>query len=208
MSELYHHGMKGMHWGKRNGPPYPLEGEGKAALKEQRQEQKETRNKKLDPKSKAEYEMYKAYNKQRAKKAVRRDVTVAMIGGGAIGTAIGGPAGGLGSMLASGLATTAFSSAVNTGRNIVNNSKYKNMLLDSQEFKAYSEKGKQMITKAAQGKSTDRAIKGQIEQARKTGKYDMEFLERNLDLDASGNSLKGRELDAAYEKYLRNKNNK
>lgn len=23
--ELYHHGIKGMHWGDRNGPPYPLE---------------------------------------------------------------------------------------------------------------------------------------------------------------------------------------
>ena len=24
-SELYHHGIKGMHWGVRNGPPYPLD---------------------------------------------------------------------------------------------------------------------------------------------------------------------------------------
>ena len=24
MSELYHHGIKGQKWGKRNGPPYPL----------------------------------------------------------------------------------------------------------------------------------------------------------------------------------------
>lgn len=25
MSELYHHGIKGQHWGQRNGPPYPLD---------------------------------------------------------------------------------------------------------------------------------------------------------------------------------------
>lgn len=24
-NELYHHGRKGQKWGKRNGPPYPLE---------------------------------------------------------------------------------------------------------------------------------------------------------------------------------------
>lgn len=23
-SELYHHGIKGQHWGVKNGPPYPL----------------------------------------------------------------------------------------------------------------------------------------------------------------------------------------
>ena len=24
MNELYHYGIKGQHWGQRNGPPYPL----------------------------------------------------------------------------------------------------------------------------------------------------------------------------------------
>lgn len=29
--ELYHHGILGMRWGVQHGPPYPLEGAGKAA---------------------------------------------------------------------------------------------------------------------------------------------------------------------------------
>lgn len=33
MFEFQHHGVKGQHWGKRNGPPYPLEGDDKARAK-------------------------------------------------------------------------------------------------------------------------------------------------------------------------------
>jgi len=51
MSELYairvsddyleHHGVDGQKWGKRNGPPYPLNAEGKADLREQKKAEKE-----------------------------------------------------------------------------------------------------------------------------------------------------------------------
>lgn len=34
--ELYHHGVRGQKWGKRNGPPYPLNSEGKSNLRKQR----------------------------------------------------------------------------------------------------------------------------------------------------------------------------
>ena len=34
--EIYHHGVSGMKWGKRNGPPYPLNAAGKASLAKQR----------------------------------------------------------------------------------------------------------------------------------------------------------------------------
>lgn len=37
---IAHHGVEGMTWGKRNGPPYPLDGSGKAALKKQKVEKK------------------------------------------------------------------------------------------------------------------------------------------------------------------------
>ena len=41
---LIHYGRKGQHWGIRNGPPYPLYGDGKAALKEQKKEAKRQKN--------------------------------------------------------------------------------------------------------------------------------------------------------------------
>lgn len=140
VNELYHNGVKGQRWGHRNGPPYPLNAEGKEALKDQK--------KKLDDKSREDYKMHKAYNRQRAHRAVRRDVATAMIAGGALGVALGGPAAGLGSMLTSGLATTAFSTAVNSGRNIVNNRKYKQMLLSDNNFKSAAKKGSKLVDSA------------------------------------------------------------
>ena len=35
MNELYHHGVKGMKWGVRNGPPYPLYSNGRLGRAEQ-----------------------------------------------------------------------------------------------------------------------------------------------------------------------------
>lgn len=35
-NELTHHGVEGMRWGKRNGPPYPLDSDGKADLRAQK----------------------------------------------------------------------------------------------------------------------------------------------------------------------------
>lgn len=32
-NELYHHGILGMHWGEKNGPPYPLSAEVNKAVK-------------------------------------------------------------------------------------------------------------------------------------------------------------------------------
>lgn len=55
-------------------------------------------------------------------------------------------------------------------------------------------------------KLTNAYFKDRVSNAKKTGKYDMEFLERGLDLNSkTGEPLQGKALDDAYEKYLRNK---
>ena len=55
-------------------------------------------------------------------------------------------------------------------------------------------------------------IDNEVKRARKTGMYNMEFLERNLDLDPETETqLKGKALDDAYRKFLEDelkKNNK
>lgn len=38
---LAHHGIKGQEWGKRNGPPYPLDSEGKKEFQENREREEE-----------------------------------------------------------------------------------------------------------------------------------------------------------------------
>jgi hypothetical protein len=58
---------------------------------------------------------------------------------------------------------------------------------------------------AATKKERESAIKDTVKYARDTGQYDMEFLERNLDLDPrTEEQLKGKDLDRAYANYLRN----
>lgn len=42
---LEHHGVDGQKWGKRNGPPYPLDSEGKADLIKQRKAEKKREKK-------------------------------------------------------------------------------------------------------------------------------------------------------------------
>lgn len=38
--DIQHHGVLGMSWGKRNGPPYPLNASGRASLRKQKKEAK------------------------------------------------------------------------------------------------------------------------------------------------------------------------
>ena len=56
---------------------------------------------------------------------------------------------------------------------------------------------------------TQKRINGKVENARKTGMYDMEFLERNLDVDdETGKQLTGKALDKAYKKFIQDEENK
>lgn len=56
--------------------------------------------------------------------------------------------------------------------------------------------------------SSNSDIESKVAQARKTGKYAMEFLEQNGDLDQkTGELLKGKDLDNAYRNWLTNQNN-
>ena len=68
-----------------------------------------------------------------------------------------------------------------------------------------NEKAQKVVEEWESGSSSSGSVKDKVSTARKTGKYDMEFLERNLDQDAAGNNLEGKALDAAYEKYLKEK---
>ena len=56
---------------------------------------------------------------------------------------------------------------------------------------------------AKDSKARKEAIKDRVDYAKKTGMYDMEFLERNLDLDpVTEKQMKGEKLYKAYEKFL------
>ena len=57
-------------------------------------------------------------------------------------------------------------------------------------------------------KERNAAIDERVKLAKKTNQYDMEFLERNLDVDdETGEQLKGKALDDAYRKYLQKEKN-
>ena len=56
---------------------------------------------------------------------------------------------------------------------------------------------------ATSKKEKDKIIDDRVKLAKKTNQYEMEFLERNLDVDDdTGEQLKGKALDDAYRRYL------
>ena len=134
-----HHGVKDMHWGVNNGPPYPLSS--------------------------------KLSTGSRLKKGAK--------GAGGSG---GNP---------SKLKKKAAKAAVKAAKANKPNAK-----LDKEELK---EKSRQKVEEVKR----QRAINETVKEARKTGAYDREFLEKNLDTNPkTGELLKGKELDDAYRKYL------
>lgn len=61
---------------------------------------------------------------------------------------------------------------------------------------------------ATSKKEKDKIIDERVKLAKKTNQYDMEFLERGLDVDdETGEQLKGKALDDTYKKYLQKEKN-
>lgn len=127
-NELYHHGVSGMKWGKRNGPPYPLNAEGKADLRAQKKAAR-AENKELASQVKKSqvYKNNKMMNQMRAKKRVHRDTAIGGLASAAVGFAAGGPVGAAAGIIGGALVSSIASSTVNKGRQIYENSKFKNM---------------------------------------------------------------------------------
>lgn len=75
MNELYHHGILGMKWGKRNGPPYPLSDSNHSQSEKKARWRKSLSSTPIKKKTKifekAYYDQYKAesYSKEDARKA-------------------------------------------------------------------------------------------------------------------------------------------
>lgn len=131
---LEHHGVDGQKWGKRNGPPYPLNSEGKASLKKQRKAEK------LNTENKLAYEQYKYAGRANTAYNVKVAGRVAAPVGGVIGAGIGSTIGPEGTILGTlagvaiaDLGASATSGIINLGMNAVRNSKYKKDLLESQK---------------------------------------------------------------------------
>ena len=81
-NELYHHGVQGMHWGERNGPPYPLSDAKRDRLEaraDKRQERADAKAKKAEEK-KAEKEKNALLTKKQKK--------IVAIGAAAVGVAL------------------------------------------------------------------------------------------------------------------------
>lgn len=127
-NELYHHGVSGQKWGKKNGPPYPLNAEGKADLRAQKKAAR-AENKELEKQVKKSqvYKNNKMMNQIRAKKRVKRDTAIGGLASAAVGFAAGGPVGAAAGIVGGALVSSIASSTINKGRQIYENSKFKNM---------------------------------------------------------------------------------
>lgn len=235
MNDLYlvHHGVEGQQWGKRNGPPYPLDSAistGKKLIEKHKQRSQNRVTKRVS-------------RRRNPDKYVREKTSEFEFKKGAINAATGtdvkigiGVVGGISSAMFLPISSSiAAAAAVTTAAQIGMTEVYRKLgnrwynkkldryktALDNVKNKKISEVKSEKNENAAKpvdaksslvldkpikvpsSKSND-AVRKKIERAKTTGKFDMDFVERNLDQDKNGKALEGKALYDAYEKYLRN----
>lgn len=161
-NELNHHGIQGQKWGKRRyqNPDGTLTPEGRIRYNS------DGSKRKLDDKHKQDYKMHKAYNRARSKTEVYASSALAAATAGAAATVIGGPSAGIVAFLGGGFAGEGVGILATAGRNAVNNSKYKKMLLADQAGLAKS--GKKWVDKIDTKASREDAAKKEISKALRT----------------------------------------
>ena len=107
-----------------------------------------------------------------------------------IGSIIAGPVGG---------GAAGFATMLNRGVQKTQNDVNKEETVRNAEYNK-----KQAQKEAVTPQEKNKTINDRVNYAKKTGMYDMEFLERNLDTnEETGEQLKGKALEDAYRKYLR-----
>lgn len=185
--DIEHHGIMGQKWGIRR---------------------YQNKDGSLTPEGKARYGNVENFNK--VMKAIK------------IGSAIGGPIGGvIGGVVSDkkyrikGSKNTKNGSATTGKKNVTDEEAIaaakKAGLHQGDNYKVYrkamsGDKEAQKIVEKWESQKKKPSIDKEVARARKTGKYDMEFLERELDVDQrTGKLLKGKALDDAYRKYLNSK---
>lgn len=144
---LKHHGVLGQKWGKRNGPPYPLDDSistGKS-LKKQNKKAAKAEAKKV-------VRLDRGYTNQEIAKTSGKAALKGAALGAAFGFISGGPAGAVASALASGLGSAALTAVVNN----VNRARQEKYVKDSVYNALQSEKAN-----VEYNKSLDKAIEEQ-----------------------------------------------
>lgn len=120
------------------------------------------------------------------------------------GILIAGPIGGLGAELATSVVNDTWKTAREVDKqNKARREQYLNEMNKEKESSTQSNPTKEDTNGSGEKKMNTKSINDKVAYAMKTGKFDMEFLERNGDLNADGDEqLKGKDLENAYKKYL------